>query len=171
MRLPVAFVRLPLAVDAGALAREIDALPESAWKPHPEGAEGNTAVPLVAINGDPGDDAVVPLGTKFVLFDYDPNHPPSGLGRFRSPTIGGNLIPDGFTFQFGLNQYEIRYSDPVYGAANGGNDSVITLTVVSREVLDDSFEIQDGIAGESVRALAIAPQDPSVLVAGTSLPV
>jgi uncharacterized protein (TIGR03032 family) len=58
MRLPVAFVRLPLAADAGALAREVDALDASAWKPHPEGAAGNTAVPLVAANGDPGDDAV-----------------------------------------------------------------------------------------------------------------
>lgn len=58
MRLPVAFVRLPLTVDAEALAREVDALPDAAWKPHPEGAAGNTAVPLVAIHGDPGDDAV-----------------------------------------------------------------------------------------------------------------
>ncbi|MFA5885406.1 MAG: TIGR03032 family protein [Acidimicrobiia bacterium] len=58
MRLPVAFLRLPFTVDADALARELDALPTSAWKDHPEGAVGNTAVPLVAINGDPGDDAV-----------------------------------------------------------------------------------------------------------------
>src|SRR5262245_4366071 len=58
MRLPVAFVRLPLTIDAEALAREIDALDPTAWKDHPEGAVGNTAVPLVAAHGDPGDDAV-----------------------------------------------------------------------------------------------------------------
>ena len=58
MRLPVAFLRLPFSVDPEALAHEIDALPGTAWKDHPEGAVGNTAVPLVAINGDPGDDAV-----------------------------------------------------------------------------------------------------------------
>lgn len=59
MRLPVAFIRLPITVDAAALRHEIDALPDSAWKPHPQGAAGNTAVPLIATNGDPGDDAVV----------------------------------------------------------------------------------------------------------------
>ncbi|MBM3660880.1 MAG: hypothetical protein FJW95_15460, partial [Actinobacteria bacterium] len=57
VRLPVSFIRLPLVVDADALAAEIAALPASAWKDHPEGAVGNTAVPLVAFNGDPGDDA------------------------------------------------------------------------------------------------------------------
>lgn len=58
MRLPHAFVRLPLTVDASVLAREVDALPPTAWKPHAEGAKGNTAVPLVAAHGDPGNDAV-----------------------------------------------------------------------------------------------------------------
>jgi hypothetical protein len=52
MRLPVAFARVPLTIDADALAREVDALPPSAWKDHPEGAVGNTAVPLVATNGE-----------------------------------------------------------------------------------------------------------------------
>lgn len=69
MRLPAPFVRLPFAVDADALAREIDALDPSAWKPHPEGAAGNTAVPLVAVNGDPDDDAVA-----------GPMHPTAHLG-------------------------------------------------------------------------------------------
>ena len=52
MRLPAAFLRLPFAVDANVLAREVDALDAQAWKDHPEGALGNTAVPLVAVNGD-----------------------------------------------------------------------------------------------------------------------
>lgn len=76
-------------------------------------------------------DAILPLGTKFVLVDYDPNHPPSGYGYFKSeiPGINGNLT-DGRIFQLGLNQYQIRYADADYGAAHGGNSSVITLTVV-----------------------------------------
>src|SRR2546430_13841850 len=56
MRLRVPFVRLPLRVDADALAAEVDALDATSWRQHPEGAVGNTAVPLVAYAGDPDDD-------------------------------------------------------------------------------------------------------------------
>ena len=59
MRLHQPFIRLPLAVDAAALAAEVEAIPHDAWRPHPEGAPGNTAVPLVALRGDPDDDGVV----------------------------------------------------------------------------------------------------------------
>jgi uncharacterized protein (TIGR03032 family) len=58
MRLAHPFVRLPLTVDADVLAAEIDRLPATVWKAHAENAPGNTAVPLVAAHGDPGDDAV-----------------------------------------------------------------------------------------------------------------
>src|SRR5512143_4047740 len=57
MRLPVLFARLPFAVDAEALATEVAAIGEEQWRNHPEGARGNTALPLVAANGDPYDDA------------------------------------------------------------------------------------------------------------------
>ena len=56
MRLPTEFVKLPIRVDAAALAAEVAALPEAIWRDHPEGARGNTAVPLVAREGDPFDD-------------------------------------------------------------------------------------------------------------------
>ena len=56
MRLSHPFVRLPLRVDAEALAAEVGAIDASAWRPHPEGAPGNTALPLVAVRGDPTDD-------------------------------------------------------------------------------------------------------------------
>ena len=49
MRLPTQFVRLPISVDAAVLAAEIASLPEELWRAHPEGAAGNTAVPLVAV--------------------------------------------------------------------------------------------------------------------------
>ena len=56
MRLDTPFIRLPLHFDAQRLALEINQLPETAWKPHPQGYAGNSAVPLIAANGDPGND-------------------------------------------------------------------------------------------------------------------
>ncbi len=56
MRLDAAFVRLPFVVDPAALDAEVDALAPELWRAHPEGAPGNTAVPLVAHRGDPEDD-------------------------------------------------------------------------------------------------------------------
>ncbi|MDC8011308.1 aspartyl/asparaginyl beta-hydroxylase domain-containing protein [Tahibacter soli] len=58
MKLQVPFLQLPLSFDAAALAAEIEQLGESAWRPHPQGFAGNSAVPLIAVGGDPGDDAV-----------------------------------------------------------------------------------------------------------------
>jgi len=57
MRLHQPFVRLPLRVDAARLAAEIAAIDEDAWRDHPEGAPGNTALPLVAVGGDPENDS------------------------------------------------------------------------------------------------------------------
>ena len=56
MRLPQPFVGLPLEVDGSMLAAEVAAVDPGLWRPHPEGAPGNTALPLVALNGDPFDD-------------------------------------------------------------------------------------------------------------------
>lgn len=52
MRLPAPFIQLPLRFDADRLAREIDALGDGPWRPHPQGYAGNTMVPLVAVGGD-----------------------------------------------------------------------------------------------------------------------
>ncbi len=57
MQLASAFVKLPIGFDAERLRREIEALGESVWRPHPQGFEGNDALPLVAAYGDPDDDA------------------------------------------------------------------------------------------------------------------
>ena len=59
MKLPVPFIQLPLQFDAAALAAEIRALGESVWLPHPEGFAGNSALPLIAANGDPESNAIV----------------------------------------------------------------------------------------------------------------
>lgn len=58
MNLPSAFLQLPLRFDAAALAAELAGVPESAWRPHPEGHPGNAALPLVARHGDASDDGV-----------------------------------------------------------------------------------------------------------------
>lgn len=52
MKLPLPFIQLPLTFDAPALAREIDALGESVWMPHPQGFPGNSMLPLIAVDGD-----------------------------------------------------------------------------------------------------------------------
>ena len=46
------FVQLPVLFDAAALAAEVAAIAESEWIPHPQGFPGNSALPLIAVNGD-----------------------------------------------------------------------------------------------------------------------
>src|SRR5450432_1600692 len=58
MKLQVPFVQLPLRFDASLLAEEIAQFDESKWRPHPQGYPGNSALPLVAVGGDPASDAL-----------------------------------------------------------------------------------------------------------------
>lgn len=53
MKLSVPFIQLPLMFDAAALAAEIATFDEAMWRPHPSGTPGNTALALVAVDGDP----------------------------------------------------------------------------------------------------------------------
>lgn len=57
MKLQVPFIQLPLAFDAAELAREIAALGEGPWRPHPQGFAGNSMLPLVAVEGDAANEA------------------------------------------------------------------------------------------------------------------
>lgn len=57
MKLPAPFIQLPLSFDAAHLAAEIAALGEEPWRPHPQGFAGNSMLPLVAVGGDPGNEA------------------------------------------------------------------------------------------------------------------
>ena len=57
MKLQVPFIQLPLAIDADVLAAEIAALGEGPWRPHPQGFPGNSMLPLVAVGGDPANEA------------------------------------------------------------------------------------------------------------------
>jgi hypothetical protein len=57
MKLQFPFIQLPLAFDADVLSLEIDAIEESNWRPHPSGLAGNSMLPLVAVDGDPANEA------------------------------------------------------------------------------------------------------------------
>jgi hypothetical protein len=49
------FIQLPFRFDPEVLSGEINRLSPELWLPHPSGLAGNSAVPLVAINGEPRD--------------------------------------------------------------------------------------------------------------------
>ncbi|MEJ8568548.1 aspartyl/asparaginyl beta-hydroxylase domain-containing protein [Elongatibacter sediminis] len=55
MKLPREFIRLPLTFDAERMAAEVADLPAQAWQAHPLNYSGNSAVPLVSVNGEAND--------------------------------------------------------------------------------------------------------------------
>ena len=57
MKLPNAFVQLPLLFDAAALANEIASFSEADWLPHPTGYAGNDFLPLVSAYGNANNEA------------------------------------------------------------------------------------------------------------------
>lgn len=57
VKLATEFVRLPLDFDVERLTAEVLAIPESEWRPHPQGHPGNSALPLIAVGGDPMNDS------------------------------------------------------------------------------------------------------------------
>ena len=56
MKLAKPFIRLPLDFDAARLAQEAAQLHASAWRPHPLGLQGNTALALISRGGEDNDD-------------------------------------------------------------------------------------------------------------------
>jgi hypothetical protein len=52
------FIRLPLTFDAQRLAEEVSSFAETDWRPHPQGHPGNSALPLIAVDGDADNDDV-----------------------------------------------------------------------------------------------------------------
>ena len=52
MRIASEFVRLPYKFEVERLSREVMAFDESEWIPHPQGYEGNMAIPLISLNGE-----------------------------------------------------------------------------------------------------------------------
>jgi len=60
LKLPNAFVQLPLRFDAQRLAEEVAALGEDTWRPHPQNFPGNAMLPLIASNGEAGNESFAP---------------------------------------------------------------------------------------------------------------
>lgn len=54
-------IQLPIRFCPETLAREVDALPPSAWMPHPQGFVGNDAVPMVSVDGAMNDEFEGPM--------------------------------------------------------------------------------------------------------------
>ena len=61
MRIQQPLLKLPVRFCAETLAREVAALPKSAWMEHPRKFDGNTAVPLVSVGGTMNDDFAGPM--------------------------------------------------------------------------------------------------------------
>ena len=57
MKLRAPFVQLPVLFDADRLAAEVASLGPDAWRPHPQGYEGNDFLPLISAHGDPQSEA------------------------------------------------------------------------------------------------------------------
>jgi len=62
VRIDRPLLKLPLRFCGDALAREVTALPASAWQEHPQKRDGNIAVPLVSAGGTINDDFSGPMG-------------------------------------------------------------------------------------------------------------
>ncbi|HET6546093.1 MAG TPA: sulfotransferase [Rhodanobacteraceae bacterium] len=58
MKLDVPFVQFPVVFDAVRMLAEINALGETVWRPHPQGYPGNSALPLISVDGDPDSDSI-----------------------------------------------------------------------------------------------------------------
>jgi len=67
VRIQRPLLKLPIRFCAETLAREVSALPPSAWMPHPQKFDGNIAVPLVSPGGAMNDDFVGPMGPTDAL--------------------------------------------------------------------------------------------------------
>ena len=61
MRLATEFIRLPYRFDVEKLTREVLAFDPSEWLPHVQGYAGNTAIPLISLNGEMNDDFNGPM--------------------------------------------------------------------------------------------------------------
>ena len=61
MRLETEFYKLPIRVDVEQLIKEVSSFAEDEWRAHPQQFEGNTAMILVAANGEINDDMQGPM--------------------------------------------------------------------------------------------------------------
>jgi hypothetical protein len=96
MKLQYPFIQLPLRFDAAALAAEIARIDESEWVAHPQGFPGNSALPLISVNGDVHDEGVegpmrpTPLLERLPYLRQVLGSLGAVLGRTRLMRLSGN---------------------------------------------------------------------------------
>ena len=61
MKLPHEFYQLPFSFDVGQLTKEIGQFTEADWVTHHEGFQGNSAIPLISVNGEFNNDFKGPM--------------------------------------------------------------------------------------------------------------
>lgn len=61
MKLPHEFYQLPFSFDVGQLTKEIEQFTGSDWVTHHEGFQGNSAIPLISVNGEFNNDFKGPM--------------------------------------------------------------------------------------------------------------
>ncbi len=61
MKLRQSFYKLPYKFDVSRMKKEVLAFPESVWRPHPSGYEGNTALILISARGEQNDNTKGPM--------------------------------------------------------------------------------------------------------------
>jgi hypothetical protein len=67
MKLPHEFYQLPYTFDVGQLTKEIEQFTESDWVTHHEGFQGNSAIPLISVNGEFNNDFKGPMKPTLAL--------------------------------------------------------------------------------------------------------
>lgn len=95
MKLPAEFLQLPLRFDAARLQAEIDQVPASAWRPHPQGFVDNDALLLVTAGGGQNDDlagamAPTPVLRRCPYLQQVMGSFSTVIGRSRLMRIGGS---------------------------------------------------------------------------------
>ncbi len=67
MKLESEFYRLPLKFDIDRLVEEVATFSESDWMSHPMNYKGNSAIPLISVNGEFNDEFTGPMATTPAL--------------------------------------------------------------------------------------------------------
>ena len=145
MKLPQPFYRLPLLFDPQRLAEEVSQINEAEWRPHPQGHVGNSAFPLVALGGDPANEATdgpmrpTPFLARFPYLRQVMAAFQAPVGRTRLMRIAGHGEA---TAHVDTNYYwsqRVRIHVPVVtypGVRFSCGDQVVTMTAGESWIFD-----------------------------------
>lgn len=116
VRLDQPFQRLPIEVNVGGIVAELDRLDPSWWRPHPEGHDGNDALPIVSAGGSIDDDSVDGDMRPTAVLEHLPSLIPvftaiaAPIGRTRMMRIapGGEATPHVDLNRYWWDRYRIH---------------------------------------------------------------